>query len=233
MKTKLTTSIIALFILLGFSQCYRDFGPVTSNQIAVSGFSGVQLQGSADVYLTQGPYYEVIIEGYEEALQNYRFYLRGGDLIIDQQGWGGGGRTEIYITMPAIQYLSAQGSGDIISQNTLTGRQQLQLSVPGSGNLDLGLDVREVRLDMEGSGDVYLEGFSNTQRTSMYGSGNYHGYNLSTNRSTVTIHGSGNAEIYAYDQLDATIRGSGNIYYQGFPYVYYDITGSGDLYDMN
>ncbi|HPQ97976.1 MAG TPA: head GIN domain-containing protein [Saprospiraceae bacterium] len=232
MKTKWTW-ILALAILMAFSRCERDFGPVISSAVPVSGFTGIKLQGSADVYLTQGSYFEVIIEGPEEAVSHYDFYLRGGDLIIDQHGWGGGSRTRIYVTMPDVEYLAIHSSGTIISENTIKSNSALRLDVYGSGDLDLGLDAREVRLQIDASGDVYLEGYADRQRAILYGSGNYHGYLLSTDNSTVGIHGSGNAEVYAFHQLDAVIRGSGNIYYQGFPYVYYDITGSGDLYDMN
>ncbi|MCB0602545.1 MAG: DUF2807 domain-containing protein [Saprospiraceae bacterium] len=227
------TWILAITTLVAFSRCERDFGPVITSTIPVSGFTGVKLQGSADVYLTQADYFEVVIEGPEESVGHYNFYLQGGDLIIDQHGWGGGGRTRIYVTLPAVEYLGVASSGDIISENTIKGRNILRVDVQGSGDIDLGLDIRELRLEIDASGDVYLEGYADRQRAVLYGSGNYHGYLLSTDQSTVGIHGSGNAEIYAYHQLDAVIRGSGNIYYQGFPYVYYDITGTGDLYDMN
>lgn len=77
------TWILAITTLVAFSRCERDFGPVITSTIPVSGFTGVKLQGSADVYLTQADYFEVVIEGPEESVGHYNFYLQGGDLIID------------------------------------------------------------------------------------------------------------------------------------------------------
>jgi hypothetical protein len=49
------------------------------------------------------------------------------------------------------------------------------------------------------------------------GSGAVHSYDLETNRTEVTIDGSGIAEVNAFDELNALVLGRGNVFHKGDP----------------
>jgi hypothetical protein len=61
------------------------------------------------------------------------------------------------------------------------------------------------------------------------GSGDYHGSNVKSKGVTISIMGSGNAELDASDKLNATIMGSGDIKYTGDAVVSKNILGSGSI----
>ena len=50
------------------------------------------------------------------------------------------------------------GSGNIITQNQITGNEKIDLSVSGSGDIKVDLHAPEVQAEMSGSGDINLSG---------------------------------------------------------------------------
>ena len=106
----------------------------------------------------------------------------------------------------------------------------LDLSVSGSGDMEIDIDAGEVETGISGSGDVKLSGRALSNRVSISGSGKLDAEDLETDRYKIQISGSGSCRINANKEIDASVSGSGSIYYRGEPdKVYSSTSGSGRI----
>ena len=85
-------------------------------------------------------------------------------------------------------------------------------------------------LNISGSGNITGNGEVETLVVKINGSGNLMSKEIKSKSATITINGSGDAEVFASDSISAKINGSGNIEYFGNPEnVDSIINGSGDI----
>lgn len=84
-----------------------------------------------------------------------------------------------------------------------------------------------------GTANILLEG--NAQSIDIYneGSGDFDGFDFSTNSGDIENIGSGDIEINCSEDLDVKISGSGNVYYKGNPTINTNISGSGNIISSN
>ena len=68
-----------------------------------------------------------------------------------------------------------------------------------------------------GSGDLTLRGKTTQLKTSVTGSGDFHGYKLDAIDVDAKVTGSGDIEIICNGNLKARVTGSGDIEYKGAP----------------
>ncbi len=232
MKNKHLLLLLPAVLVWGQS-CYRDQGSFVEYVIPVGPFNGLHSDGPANVFLTQGPIFEVVISGNQEAVDRYTFEVSNGKLCIDHQGGGWGRSPEIFIIMPDLKHLESRGSGDIVSRNQFVRRGDMRIELRSSGDIDLAIDVDDIDVEHSGSGYVYLEGDVDHQNVDLNASGEYRAFNLASNHCKIRLDGSGNAEVYVYNNLQAILRGSGNLFYRGFPSIDVRGNGSGEIYDAN
>jgi hypothetical protein len=89
------------------------------------------------------------------------------------------------------------------------------------------VDVEELKTVISGSGNTNLKGTAKVHNTIVSGSASVKAFELSTERTDITISGSGRAEVDASQELDVTITGSGVVYYTGDASVSQTVSGSG------
>lgn len=117
--------------------------------------------------------------------------------------------TEVFVTLPVLNGLSVEGSGDIISTGNFTDNNQFETNIAGSGSITLE------------------NGAAANFSTSILGSGDVNAFGFTTEKATIEVAGSGDTKITATDKLKVQIAGSGNVYYKGSPNVTATISGSG------
>ena len=139
---------------------------------------------------------------------------------------------EVFITMTDLSYLSIDGSGDIVTDNTFK-IDDIEININGSGDIGLSMDADDVNIDIDGSGDVELFGTGSTLDIRIDGSGNIKAFDFPVDECSVLVKGSGDCRVYPYEYLNVRIDGSGNVYYKGNPDLDLDIDGSGDVINAN
>lgn len=216
-----------------FGGCIRGSGSIVSQEFVLPPVYGVVLSLPGNVFITQGPEQEIIVEGEGNILDEIELDVRNGIWEIETRRCVRDvDELTIYITLPEIEELSIPGSGNIISENLLVV-EDLFLSIPGSGNIDLAVDADDINATISGSGDILLEGVADDIDLNILGSGNYRAYDLEANTTDVRITGSGNVWVRVRDFLKVRISGSGTVRYRGFPEVDVSISGSGRVVDDN
>ena len=214
----------------------RGNGNVLSTDRSVSSFNGVNSAGFFDVYLSTGADYSLRLEGEENILEYIETYVEGNTLHIrTRDGYNLKTRRDvnIYITAPDYRSVSLRGSGDINSQDKLRNSSSIELSVAGSGDIDVDLDAPKIRTELSGSGDIELSGDTRDFSASIRGSGDIDAFDLRSENTDISISGSGNANVFASMKLNVEVRGSGNVRYKGGASVTSDIRGSGDVRKAN
>ena len=213
--------------------CVRGRGPIVSQEFILPDIYGLALHLPGDVFITNGPDQEIIVEGEENILDEIEFDVRNGIWQVETDRCVKDvDDLRIFITIPMVEELSIIGSGNIVSENTLAA-DDLDLNIIGSGNIDIAVDADDIDAKISGSGDMRLEGIAEDVELNISGSGDYRAYGLNALSGDVRISGSGNAWIFAQESLKVRISGSGDVRYQGDPSLDISISGSGRVIDDN
>ena len=217
----------------GIFNCTKGEGSTITKELFLQEFTGVRLKIDADVHITQGSEFSVVATGQENIINKLELDVNNGiwDLEFDScvKNYNA---LNIYITMPAIDYLAISGSGTINGENTFNVNE-MGLNISGSGDIILDLNANQINASISGSGKMKLTGASETSEYEISGSGNFYAFGLQTQVTEVEISGSGRAEVFVEDYLKVNITGSGDVYYKGNPTLDIRITGSGNIYDSN
>ena len=178
------------------SNGYAQETTVTSD---ISGFNRIDLSTSADLKVTIGHGYSITMTGDRKRIEKIKLDLSGDELEITSKSRFGGfwgrnndGYVNIAITMPDIEKMEINGSGDAEI---------------------IGIDNEEISLDINGSGDLYVTGKSESVEIEINGSGDVEMYQVSAKEIIVEINGSGNVEFNdgTCDRMEIEVDGSGDI----------------------
>ncbi len=216
-----------------FFGCVNGEGPTVTRTINVADFEGIELPISADVFITQGPEQEVVVEGKSNIIDELERDVRNGVWSIEfDRCVRDVGTMRVFITMPYLSSLRISGSGDIISENAFA-IDDLEIDIPGSGNVDLAVEADDIDGDISGSGRILLEGTADEVKYRISGSGDVRAFNLACRTADISISGSGDCEVFVSEFLKVRISGSGDVFFKGNPSLDVSITGSGNLIDAN
>ncbi len=231
------TSIYLLFAsLMLFSACVKDLGCIEGNGYPigesrnVSDFNEIQCNGSFEVRVYPSDTYEVIVDGESNLIPYIRTSVYGNVLYIETQDRVCLNNTlPVYITVyaPDPDGFELNGSGSIDASGLYV--DDLRLKINGSGDITINADALSVLAYISGSGSITLSGIADQSDFNISGSGSIYAYQMPQLRCYANISGSGNMYVSVEDELDARISGSGTIYYRGNPVIYQNITGSGRL----
>jgi len=209
--------------------CMHGKGEVKTHSFPLESFTGIKLNSDADVFLVPDSIKEIIVEAQDNIADNLDMKVRNGSLRIDnreciitQQP------VKIYIPVKIIENIQLNGSGNIESRSPVSS-ETLTLGINGSGDLKLNVSAETIFSQINGSGNIYLDGSSKRHKTLINGSGNIEAENMPTEKTEITINGSGSCKVFAISNLSVLVRGSGDVYYKGTPDVSTKIKGSGSV----
>lgn len=226
MKKSIFLVIVFLLSCAGFTQAQRESRNVDN-------FNKVSLGVAADLYLTQGNTTSLSIEGDEDDLEEIITEVRNHTLVIRRKSnfhwFSWNDKVKIYLTVPEINAISLGGSGKILGTNQIHS-DDLDISVSGSGHVDMEVNAERLSQNVSGSGSIELSGKSNEVELRISGSGNVDAEDLQADNYDVRISGSGRCRIYVMKSIMANISGSGHVYYRGNPdKVISNVSGSGKV----
>ena len=243
MKSLIKISIIAfLFSASGTfsfaaSVRFSTAGRTEMQERKVSGFHGIASSGSFDIVLRQGGSESVKVEADAEVINDIITEVKNGTLMIhskNNRGWNSGNfwsnrKSVIYVTARDLNSINLSGSGDLKIENQFN-TNSLQLRLSGSGDFQGKVNVKTLETAISGSGDFNIGGRADESTVSISGSGDFDASNLMTKSTAIRVSGSGDANIYTSERLDASVSGSGDIHYSGHPKnVSKVVHGSGDV----
>ena len=208
-------------------------GSVVKESRDAKDFTGFISSISADIYIKQAASFKVTVEGQKNILDLLKTDVKNGSLkIAFEKGYSMRYREplKIYVEAPNFASLGMSGSGNVVSENTLSG-EKLDIDISGSGDFDLSdIQFKSVDFGVSGSGDVKIGGSAESINLEISGSGNIKANNLKTQKALCRVSGSGDISCNVKQSLEAYVSGSGDIKYSGSPSsVKTRVTGSGDI----
>lgn len=228
---------VALSIAGLFSACtgqnrVKGSGNVIKEERDAPSFHKIKLEGSMNVFLSQGAAKKAVIEAEDNIAPLVELVNEDGRLKVrfrhDANVFTRKG-VNVYLTTPEVDEIALSGSGDIKLVDKFNSKDEMKLTLSGSGNLNGTINAPEVKASIAGSGNMNLQGETKAVRVSIAGSGDYVGDNLLSEDAEVKIAGSGDAAVHASVKLEAKIVGSGDVKYKGNPNVSSSVAGSGSV----
>lgn len=224
-------ALIAAASALALAGCVPSMGagPMTADEREIDAVSTVVLNTSGDLSISSGEP-RLVIYAPAGALDRLTSEAQNGTLILSTAPGPQivMGRVRYELTLPHLQAVEVNGSGDVDA--TVSGDGTIDLDLGGSGDIrwtELEADRVEIRL--AGSGDVDVAGVTTELEIEVGGSGNVDADDLEARAAVVSIAGSGDVDVSARDELSAEISGSGLVTYSGDPSVTADVSGSGEV----
>ncbi len=203
------------------SKKIKGNGNTTTITRTTSDYDGITCAGSMDYVLVKGEEGKITIEGEENLLKYIVTEVKDNKLTVKVEN-GVNLKTSlnntIKITIPFddINEVSLAGSGDLWSEDTINA-PNLDVSMAGSGDVNLDINATSVEGNLAGSGDLTLKGKTTNLEANIAGSGDFHGFGLDADNTEVSVAGSGDADVVSNDNLKARVSGSGDIKYKGNP----------------
>ena len=205
-------------------------GPVVEKTLKLDAFEGITLAFSGDVYIQQGSTQSVKVEGQQNIIDNIltevsdKHWKIKFDRPVKKHE-----KVKVYITIPTLTEASLSGSGNIYGKGKFSNLKDVNISLSGSGNIDMEVDANTIESRLSGSGNIVLAGAAEGFSIRISGSGNVKAYDLDAENCKISISGSGNSYVTVDGSLDVKISGSGDVKYKGSPRVNSKISGSGDV----
>ncbi|MEO5569697.1 MAG: head GIN domain-containing protein [Bacteroidia bacterium] len=229
------TFVLAVGILFNSCSviCTDGTGPVQTSKRQPGSFKEITLELSADVTVIKSDSMALIIQAQENLIDKIRTKTRGGNLIISDEGCiNSNERIKITAYLPELESLEVNGSGNITVPDTFQVKD-LKLEINGSGDIKGKFIAAKIESEIRGSGNVVLSGSANKHSMEILGSGDIKAGDLPCNAADIEVAGSGDVFVYTIQNLDVKINGSGTVHYKGKPSVNSSVNGSGKVVDEN
>lgn len=231
----LTIRVLVLTFLFSGILFTSNLSAQQQEERSVKGFNKISISISADLILTQGKDYKLVIEAKEKSdLEKVVTEVDGNNLKIKSKpGSWKINKVKVYVTLPELKALAISGSSDVKAENTMT-TNELSIAISGSGDVQFAdLQTNDLNIAISGSGDVTMAGQAKSSvQISTSGSGDVDVEKLEAKNVNVAISGSGDARVFATETLNCKVSGSGDVYYKGGAQVNAKSTGSGSITSM-
>lgn len=214
-----------------FRACGVESGPATTEVRALDAFDAIEIHGGADVRISRGETQAVSVTAPKSALAAFETRVSGGTLSLEARtcAFSSSKTVQVAITVPALRSIEVAGSGNVNSPD-LFETEGVHLAISGSGVIVASFKAKTVDASIGGSGTMKLAGAAEALQAEISGSGDIAAFPLVAERASVSINGSGNAQVTATTKLDAEISGAGTIVYKGNPpTVNAEENGSGEI----
>jgi hypothetical protein len=233
---KIFISTIAILFILSSAFAQKSNGKLKTETRTVSDYNRIMVSGYYTVELVNGEEGTISIKGKNaKEVANVNVEVDGQTLKISAKkktSWKSNKGNPIFITIPVtdISAVSLNGSGDVVTKDLVLKSSGMEVSLMGSGDMNVEVESARLIASVTGSGDLTIKGTSNYLQVRVKGSGDLDANLLESNIVDAKVTGSGDVEVVANKSISASVTGSGDIDYSGNPAVEkVKTTGSGDI----
>ncbi|MGC8865636.1 MAG: head GIN domain-containing protein [Bacteroidales bacterium] len=234
MKAQVKISLLSLMIWILMVPLTSQGQKIIREPRTCMPFSRIVNHSSADLIIQQGTQNEIVVEADQAIIDRVITEVKGNTLNIFVQIPRPFRKTNIIkvrITVPALEELVINGSGDISTEQALlTGN--MKLTVDGSGDARIAMQGGSFECHINGSGDVSVNGARGDLQLNIHGSGDFTGTHLQLNTATLSCFGSGDIRLEGKAaQLNIDNSASGDMNATELPTekVVIQSKGSGDV----
>ena len=178
-------------------------GPVVEKEMeGLTGYEGITVNGSIDLYFSQASTYSVSVKANEEVYDYLDYRVEEGVLILGTKDNINIRAKEykVTVTLPTLSKIHVNGAADVYQVGEYSSDKPLNIHVNGAGDLNLkeklsvpsisihvngagdiripSMDVDELSIKVNGAGDALLGGKAASAHFSVNGAGDIDARNL-------------------------------------------------------
>lgn len=184
-------------------------------------FSGVEISGAMDLYLSQGTEDAVAVSaGAEELLERIKTEVRGNMLHIYFDGKGmnwrtwGNNKIKAYITFKNIKRIEASGACNVRTTGKLS-LGELIIEMSGASDFTGEVSISSLRIDLSGASVVRISGKAEKAIFLASGASSIRAYDLITDYCKVEASGASGIRLQVNKELNASASGGSSVLYKG------------------
>jgi hypothetical protein len=219
-----------IFFLLAFVLTTQvSFSQVTKKVLELPEFKSIYVNSAYTVYLKQTNKNEVTVEALTEIFSLSDIKVENGILMINidrkpenpnKSIWAKiddiklNPTMKLYVSMKNISELQVNGTGKIISENSIAS-DNILLAVNGNGGIDVDIKGNTVKAEVAGSGDLKIKGYATSLDALLSGTGSLHAFECPLETAKIKVTGSGLCEVNVTNTIEAAVLGSGIVKHKG------------------
>lgn len=221
----MTIAAITTSLMISLTACTYAFdgvkgnGNVIKQERSVSDFTGIEVGGAFDVYLTQGDKYEVIVEADENLMDIIETEVRGGILKISTSDEiRDADEMNIYITFKTLDDLDFSGACEVESTNKLKF-DELNLECSGASDVRLTFSAGELDLDCSGASQIELLGSAGEVSLDLSGASKLDAIEFEIEELDADVSGASSGKVMVTREISADVSGASSFRYKGDPSI--------------
>jgi hypothetical protein len=198
----------------------------------ISSFTGIEVSGSIDLYISQGNEEAVAISANSDEIKSrIRTEVKNGILHIYLDAKGLNWKTwsnhkmKAYVTYKTLEKLEASGASNIKTADAIK-QGSLRIELSGASDFTGEVVVTKLRLSTSGASNIKLSGTAAEASLDANGACSIKAYDLKTDMCKIDASGASNIRITVNKELNAVASGGSTIYYSGTGLIR-DISTSG------
>lgn len=211
--------------------CVKASGNVVTEERQLPAATGIIVEGTMNVFLTQGPTQLIQVKGDDNVLKYVQTYMSANNIIFSIDGnkcFKKESTIEVYVTLPTIQHIQLDSDGRINGSNTFKN-DSLSIVHRGFGHINIQDTSRTVYIQSTGNGTVYVLGDATSIKMENRGQGFLNFKDFTTKNAQVIVTNIGGVAVNVSQSLTGEISSAGNILYYGNPVTINIVdNGSGD-----
>lgn len=234
MKRYFLWMILLLPAAIGFAQDEKNLVYDANAQVRkLSGFSGVEVSGAIDLYISQGKEEAVAVSaGDVELIDRIRTEVKDNILHIYFEGKGlnwqskwSNNKFKAYVTFKNLNKLEAGGACNVRFTSPVK-LSDLKVELSGASDLLMEADIDELVVGLSGASECKMSGNANYAKINCSGASSFKAYDLKIGNCKVDASGASGIRITVTKELNARASGASSISYKGEGLIR-DISSSG------
>jgi Putative auto-transporter adhesin, head GIN domain len=217
------------------AKCRPPAGDLVTETRAVRGFHEIGLSAPAHLVVKQGAREALVVRADRRLMPYLKTTVSSGRLDLDLDTRSSNHDrfecthpTVFEVTVVKLSALDVSGAGS--AKLGPLQRKQFALDLSGAAEVEMERLVGErLDIDMSGAATVRAAGKVARQSLRISGTGRYKGEQMASDAASISIAGTGSAQVNASKELDVSISGVGDVQYLGNPKITRTISGMGSL----
>jgi hypothetical protein len=222
MKRYFVGLLLMLPTLFSFAQEERNIVVDENAQVRkLSGFSGIEVSGAIDLYISQGKEDAVAVSaGNKEQINYIKTEVKNDVLHIYFESKGLNwrkwtqGKIKAYVTVSDLKRLEASGACNVKTTNTIHS-DALEMELSGASDLSGSINVRSLVLKLSGASVLSLNGKAVNAYINCSGASAVKSYDLVTDYSKIVASGASSVRVHVAKALNVNASGASSVSYKG------------------
>lgn len=192
-----------------------------AQQRSVGSFTGIQVSGAIDVYVTQSKETAVAVSAANTDIRdNIITEVRGTTLYISFRGsWTSGWKdtkAKAYISITTLEMLDMSGASDVNLVGAVKG-DNLLVKLSGASDMKGDIQYNNARFVLTGASDSKLTGKVGRIKIQISGASDCKCYDLMADIAEINASGASDVQINVQQEISVQASGASSVNYKGSP----------------